>query len=130
MDLDLRHVWTGSPLDSTIKENCPNGITRNLWLGPSPLVRSPEERDELYEDDVNRLEQLADKWITNEILGKQLALDDIDQILRKLTSSSIPRSKLHRFEMLLKDIRSNRFRVYDLWSVSLSVPHGGHFHER
>ena len=70
--------------------------------------------DELFEDDVNRLEQLADNWITNEILGKQLSLEDIEQILRKLTSSSIPRSKLHRFEMLLKDIRSNRFRVYDI----------------
>ena len=70
--------------------------------------------DELFEDDVNRLEQLTDHWITNEILGKQLALDDIEQILRKLTSFSIPRSKLHRFEMLLKDIRSNRFRVYDI----------------
>ena len=60
------------------------------------------------------MEQLADNWITNEILGKQLSLEDIEQILRKLTSSSIPRSKLHRFEMLLKDIRSNRFRVYDI----------------
>ena len=70
--------------------------------------------DELFEDDVNRLEQLVGNWITNEIQGKQLSLDDIEQILRKLTSSSIPRSKLHRFEMLLKDIRSNRFRVYDI----------------
>jgi hypothetical protein len=70
--------------------------------------------DELFEDDVNRLEQLVDKWIADEIQGKQLSLDDIEQILRKLTSSSIPRSKLHRFEMLLKDIRSNRFRVYDI----------------
>ena len=70
--------------------------------------------DELFEDDVNRLEQLTDHWITDEILGKQLALDDIEQILRKLTSSSIPRSKLHRFEMLVKDIRSNRLRVYDI----------------
>ena len=43
-----------------------------------------------------------------------MSLEDIEQILRKLTSSSIPRSKLHRFEMLLKDIRSNRFRVYDI----------------
>ena len=60
------------------------------------------------------MEQLVDKWITNEINGKQLSLEDIDQILRKLTASSIPRSKLHRFEMLLKDIRSNRFRVYDI----------------
>ena len=43
-----------------------------------------------------------------------MVLEDIKQILRILTSSSIPRSKLHRFEMLLKDIRSNRFRVYDI----------------
>ena len=70
--------------------------------------------DELFEDDVNRLEQLTDHWITDEILGKQLALDDIEQIVRKLKSSSIPRTKLHTFEMLLKDIQSNRFRVYDI----------------
>ena len=70
--------------------------------------------DELFEDDVNRLDQLTQEWIANEILGKQLALDDIEQILRKLKSSSIPRSKLHRFEMILGDIRSNRFRVSDI----------------
>ena len=72
------------------------------------------QSDELFEEDVIRLEQLVGNWLKNEILGKQLSLDDIDQILRKLTSSSIPRSKLHRFEMLLNDIRSNRFRVYDI----------------
>ena len=38
----------------------------------------------------------------------------IEQIVRKLKSSSIPRSKLHRFEMLLKDIQSNRFHVYEI----------------
>ena len=70
--------------------------------------------DELFEDDVNRLDRLTQEWIANEILGKQLALDDIEQILRKLKSSSIPRSKLHRFEMILGDIRSNRFRVSDI----------------
>ena len=70
--------------------------------------------DELFEDDVNRLEQLTDHWVADEILGKQRALDDIEQILRKLMASSIPMSKLHRFEMLVKDIRSNRFRVYDI----------------
>ena len=81
--------------------------------------------DDLFEDDVNRLDQLTQEWIANEILGKQLALDDIDQILRKLKSSSIPRSKLHRFEMILGDIRSNRFRVSDIMhrmNVILSDP--------
>ena len=60
--------------------------------------------DELFEDDVNRLDQLTQEWIANEILGKQLALDDIEQILQKFKSSSIPQSKLHRFEMILGDI--------------------------
>ena len=46
--------------------------------------------DELFENDVNRLDQLIQEWIANEILGKQLALDDVEQILRKLKSSSIP----------------------------------------
>ena len=81
--------------------------------------------DELFEDDVNRLDQLTQEWIANEMLGKQLALDDIEQILRKLKSSSIPRSKLHRFEMILGDIRSNRFRVSDIMhrmNVILSDP--------
>ena len=81
--------------------------------------------DELFEDDFNRLDQLTQEWIANEILGKQLALDDIQQILRKLKSSSIPRSKLHRFEMILGDIRSNRFRVSDIMhrmNVILSDP--------
>ena len=81
--------------------------------------------DELFEDDVNRLDQLTQEWIANEILGKQLALDDIEQILRKLKSSSIARSKLHRFEMILGDIRGNRFRVSDIMhrmNVILSDP--------
>ena len=72
------------------------------------------EKEELFEEDVSRLRQLAEEWIENEILGKGLLLDDIDQILKKLKSSSIPKSQLHRFKMLLSEIQMNRSRVSDI----------------
>ena len=72
------------------------------------------EKDELFEDDVAHLRKLTEEWIQNEILGKEMLLDDIEQILRKLKSSSIQKSKLHRFKMLLEEIQHNRYRVSDI----------------
>ena len=75
------------------------------------LLNSFHDTAELLEDDILRLEQLTNQWVEYEIQGKQPTLDNIEQILRELSSSAIPRSKLLRFEMLLKDIQSNRYRV-------------------
>ena len=72
------------------------------------------ESEELFKDDVTRLRKLTEEWVQNEILGKEFLLDDIEQILRKLKSSTIHKSKLHRFKMLLKEIRVNRYRVSNI----------------
>ena len=62
-----------------------------------------------------RLGQLVESWIEKQVATeKQIPLDDIKLVLWKLESSDIPRSKLIRLEMLLKDIFFNRYRVTDI----------------
>ena len=60
-----------------------------------------------------RLCELVEIWIEKQVATEiELQTTDIKDILVKLWKSpSIPRSKLIRFEMLLKDIFENRYRV-------------------
>ena len=71
------------------------------------------DSDENYKDDVVRLCELVEIWIEKQVAGEvEIPTKDIENILRTLQkSSSIPRIKLIRLEMLLKDIFKNRYRV-------------------
>ena len=63
-----------------------------------------------------RLCQLVETWIEKQVVTeKEIPFDDINRILWKLQgSSSIPRRKLIRLEILLNDILSNRYRVTNI----------------
>ena len=79
------------------------------------LLGQFQDYDGVYEDDIVRLGQLVESWIEKQVATeKQIPLDDIKLVLWKLESSDIPRSKLIRLEMLLKDIFFNRYRVTDI----------------
>ena len=79
------------------------------------LLTKFQDYDENYEDDVVRLSQLVETWIEEQVATeKKIPFDDIEHVLWKLKTSSIPRSKLIRLEILLKDIFLNRHRVTDI----------------
>ena len=79
------------------------------------LLTKFQDYDEFYEDDVVRLRQLVETWIEEQVATeKKIPFDDIEHVLWKLKTSSIPRSKLIRLEILLKDIFLNRYRVTDI----------------
>ena len=63
-----------------------------------------------------RLCELVEVWIEKQVATeKEIPFDDIKRILWELQRSpSIPRSKLIRLEMLLKDILSNRNRITNI----------------
>ena len=60
-----------------------------------------------------RLCELVEIWIEKQVATEvEIPFNDIERILWKLRKSpSIPRSKLIRLEILLKDIFKNRYRV-------------------
>ena len=79
------------------------------------LLTKFQDYDEFYENDVIRLSQLVETWIEEQVATEnKIPFDDIEHVLWKLQSSSIPRSKLIRLEILLKDIFLNRYRVTDI----------------
>ena len=79
------------------------------------LLTKFQDYDDNYENDVVRLSQLVETWIEEQVATEnKIPFDDIEHILWKLQSSSIPRSKLIRLEILLKDIFLNRYRVTDI----------------
>ncbi len=78
------------------------------------LTNFEKEEEEYFEDDIAKLRQLVETWIEEEILGKESVLDDIERMLDKLSKSSLKKSQLHRFGMILRDIKRNRFRVSDI----------------
>ena len=78
------------------------------------LTNFEKEEEEYFEDDVIKLRKLVETWIEEEILGKESVLDDIERMLDKLSKSSLKKSQLHRFGMILRDIKRNRFRVSDI----------------
>ena len=79
------------------------------------LLAKFQDYDENYENDVIRLSQLVEKWIEEQVATEnKIPFDDIEHVLWKLQTSSIPRSKLIRLEILLKDIFLNRYRVTDI----------------
>ena len=79
------------------------------------LLTKFQDYDEFYENDVIRLSQLVETWIEEQVATEnKIPFDDIEHVLWKLQTSSIPRSKLIRLEILLKDIFLNRYRVTDI----------------
>ena len=79
------------------------------------LLTKFQDYDEFYENDVIRLSQLVETWIEKQVeTENKIPFDDIEHVLWKLHTSSIPRSKLIRLEILLKDIFLNRYRVTDI----------------
>ena len=79
------------------------------------LLTKFQDYDEFYENDVIRLSQLVETWIEEQVATEnKIPFDDIEHVLWKLHTSSIPRSKLIRLEILLKDIFLNRYRVTDI----------------
>ena len=70
-----------------------------------------KEGETYFEDDIEKLRELIENWIEEEIIGKENVLNNIKDLLIKLQKSKIPQSKLHRLEMILRDIRLNRRRV-------------------
>ena len=63
-----------------------------------------------------RLCELVETWIEKQVATEEeIPTKDIDQILGKLMRSpSMPKFKLIRLEILLKDIFKNRYRVTDI----------------
>ena len=64
-----------------------------------------------YEEDLEKLRGLTKIWIEETIHGQQPDLKVIKHLLTQLERSKILRSKLLRFEIILKDIRENQNRV-------------------
>ena len=58
------------------------------------------------------LRQLTESWIEDEVLGKNTTLQDIENLLNKLSNSEqLKKHELWRFGVILKDINNNRYRV-------------------
>ena len=73
------------------------------------------EKDQNVKEDVAMLRNLAELYIDNVRLGKEPTQDDIERLLDKLKKvSSIRRSELFRFGMILREIERNRYRVSDI----------------
>ena len=66
--------------------------------------------DEFQTED--ELKKLIDVYIENEFVGQMSIMNDIKKSLNNLSSSrNIPKSKLHRINMLLNEIGRNRDRI-------------------
>ena len=79
------------------------------------LLNKFQDYDENYENDVVCLSQLVETWMEEQVATEiKIPFDDIEHILGKLQSSSIPRSKMIRLEILLKYIFMNRYGVTDI----------------
>ena len=79
------------------------------------LLTKFQDYDENFENDVIRLSQLVETWIEEQVATEnKIPFDDIEHVLWKLQTSSIPRSKLIRLQILLKEIFLNRYRVTDI----------------
>ena len=92
-----------SDLKSKISETV-NYLIRHDKDEVGALLEQFDEEEE-FEDDVQKLKKLVDGYIDGEILGKYSILDDIQQLLRKLSNSKIKKSDLHRLDWLLGDIK-------------------------
>ena len=64
-----------------------------------------------YEEELEKLRELVETWIEEEIQGKETDLNDIKAVLIQLERSRILKSNLTRFETVLNDIRENRHRI-------------------
>ena len=67
-----------------------------------------------YTYTVLKLEELVDVFVENDILDNVPVADSIEDLMRKLEASSIPRSKLTRFRMLIKAITKKRYRIREI----------------
>ena len=77
------------------------------------LTEFERQKDGYYEEELETLRNLVEKWIEDEVEGEKEEMKDIEKVLTNLQKSKIPRSKLHRVMMILRDIRRNRVRVED-----------------
>ena len=73
-----------------------------------------DEVGEDFTDIVLKLEELVDVFVENDILENERVADSIEGLMRKLEASSLPKSKLLRFKMLINDIGSNRHRIREI----------------
>ena len=73
------------------------------------------KKEELFVEDVLALKKLVEVFVRDEFLEKRPVMKDIKKILTKLSSSkTIAKTKLHRPEMLLREITRNRARMQEI----------------
>ena len=76
------------------------------------LLTGFEKDEDVFEDDIVKLRQLTESWIEDEVLGENPTLQDIKNLLNKLSNSEkLKKHDLWRFGVILKDINTNRDRV-------------------
>ena len=67
-----------------------------------------------FNDTVLELEELVNIFMTSNILENEPVADKIKELMLKLYSSTIPRTKLIRVKMLVNDIEKNRYRIREI----------------
>ena len=70
-----------------------------------------DDIDEEFMDIVLALEKLLEIFFEEELLDGESIRSQIDELLRKLETSEIPKSNQHQIKMLLDDIAKNRYRA-------------------
>jgi len=73
-----------------------------------------ENLDEEFTDTLLKIEELVDVFVEGSFIDDESVLDKIIHEVNKLDESKLPKSKLLRFRILLKDIERNRFRVKEI----------------
>ena len=78
------------------------------------LEEYKDEAGEEYMDDILKLEELIDVFFGGDFIDGEPILPLIEEIMGRLEQSNIAKSSQHRLEMLLNDIKNNRYRIYSI----------------
>ena len=73
-----------------------------------------ENLDEEYTDTLLKIEELIDVFVEDSFFEDKPVLDDLSHQLDKLEESKLPKSRILKMRILLKDIERNRFRVKEI----------------
>ena len=112
-DIDIDAVAEEDSLNKKINETIDYLITHDK-KELNDILEELEKEEELI-DDVQDLKELVDVFVEDEFLETKPVMDKIKKRLVTLSSSkTISKSKLHRAEMLLREISQNRALVQDI----------------
>ena len=102
---------------STVVDSTVDYITQYDKKELHDLLRTFKQKaanDEFADSTISKLEKLVNIFVKKDIHENESVMDKIEEEILKLNATSLPRSTLTRFRILLKDIERNRSHIREI----------------